>query len=143
MARRQPRFHPHAGEAWFRALPHQERARFNREWREGEARGRELELRQVRGVLRSALPQVLIFVILNGFCPGDTGASYIVSLVVGAVLGLVLGATRADRLSSAMAGGLVFLVLQLATRGGLSFAHLFWIFPASAFSMLYGIEREE
>ncbi len=137
------RFHPQAGEAWFRALPHQVRARFNRRWREEGEEERELWTRQAREILRAGALQALAFAVLNGFCPGDTLASYLMCLLMGMGLGMLLGALRADRLCSGVAGLILFVSLQWMTRGGLSAAHLFMFLPAGAVSAYLGIEREE
>lgn len=140
---RKPVLHPEAGEAWFRALPHERRARMNREWREGLGRTEHLQRTRTKKLLRAGLVHALGFAVINGFCIGDGGATYFVAACAGMVLGMVLEWLRVARLLSAVTGMAVFGLFLLLTRGGLSVLHFFWFVLAGGFCSYLGIEREE
>lgn len=143
LERSKPVFHPNAGEAWFRTLPHADRARMNREWRAGLQQDERLQRASARKLLRSGARHALGFALLNGFCPGDRFATYLLAACVGMVLAVALEWLRAARLLSSALGMLVFGAFQLVTRGGLSIALLFWLVPAGALCTFLAIEREE
>lgn len=140
---RAPVLHPRAGEAWFRALPHERRARMNREWRAGLAHDRDLEHGVHERHWTCAWKQGVVFALCDGFCPGSGAWTMLVAFVAGAVLGASLQTLRGARLLSAVLGGAGFFLFELVSRGGIGVGHFFWIVPAAYFSSYLGIAREE
>jgi len=135
--------HPEAGAEWFKALPHERRARMNREWREALERDRALLTHARRRPWTGAWKQAVVFGLFDALCPLSDVGTIAAAVLGGAVLGALLNAFRADRLASAVAGGFAFVLFELLSRGGITAAHLFWIMPATAFSAYLGLEREE
>src|SRR5262245_54124961 len=140
---RRPALHPEAQSEWFKALPHERRARMNREWREGLVRDRCLQQGERRRLARGSFEMALLFALANGFCPGDALWTYSAAFAVGGAVGLGLEALRAARLLSAMLGLAGFFLFQWLSRGGLSALHLFVLLPVGAISAYLGMRREE
>ena len=137
-----PVFHPAAREEWFRALPHEHRARMNREWRAGLARDRVLDHGARRETAASALRVGALFAFFNGFCPGDALVNYLGAFLAGGLLGALLERLRAARLLSAILGLAVFYLFQWFSRGGLSYFHFLVLLPVGAISAHLGQKRE-
>lgn len=138
-----PVLHPEAHTEWFRALPHERRARMNREWRTELARGRGLVLDERRALWRAGLAPALAFAIFDAICPGADLGTLVLTALLGYALGLALHALRAGSILWGTAGQVVFFLLQWVTRGGLSGAHLFWFLPVAVTFLALGQRREE
>lgn len=139
---RRPIVHPEAGEEWFRALPHERRARMNREWRQELDHSERLRQGWVRRLLQSGGRHALVFAFFNGFCPGDALVTYASAACAGFLLGLALERLHAARGLSGIAGLLAFALFLWLSRGGLGYAHMFWLVPAGIASAYFGFERE-
>jgi len=141
-----PVLHPSAHEEWFKKLPHEHRARMNREWRAGLARDCELGRNQRRVALIEGLRVGALFAIGNGFCPGDALWTYLAAFVVGLPVGLLLERLRADRLVSGLLGLASFFLHVCVSRGGPSLAaaliSLLIGFMVGMISAHLGVRRE-
>ena len=138
-----PVLHPKAGEGWFKALPHEHRARMNREWRSGLDRDRELDRSWVRRSLKSSSQMAALFLVFDPLCSGSSWGTCLLALATGGALGMLLHELRAARFLSGILGLLCFCAFQCSSRGGFAANHLFWLLPVAAISAHLGVEREE
>jgi ribose/xylose/arabinose/galactoside ABC-type transport system permease subunit len=131
--------HPHADEEWYRRLPLERQVEMARDHAERLQRPAELEVLARRRMRIEALRMGGVFALFGWLC--GSFWTLLVSAVVGTALGWVCSRLDLKRLSTALAGMVVYLGLETGLNSSSSL--IIWAFPLGACCALIGWGREE
>ena len=138
----EPVLHPEAGDEWFQKLSPEQQSRLHSTYQQSAGHDMEMVASVRRRLTITCIQCAALLGIFDALCPSASIWTVLVGAVSGASLGALLYWVAAARILSSTLAMLVFLLLEIGTRGGLSPLHFFWCVAVGAIAGLLSLRRE-